>query len=437
MTVVYYVLFSMLEYLSVIFYRFPFQVFSMDKEIFICYDQSQRPAVGEKMTDEIELTILMPCLNEEETIGACISKAQQFLKNYQIAGEILIADNASTDKSAEIAQKMGARVVHVEKKGYGSALICGTQNARGKYVIMGDADDSYDFLHLEGFVEKLRAGYDLVMGDRFAGGIEKGAMPWLHKYVGNPILSAIGRLFFNSKIKDFHCGLRGYNKKSIEKLGLQTAGMEYASEMVVKAELYHLKITQIPTVLRKDGRSHKPHLRSFRDGWRHLKFLYIYTPDWLYLYPGIFLTICGGIGSMFLLAGPVQIGDVVFSIHTLLYCIFAAIIGVNIILLFLFSKIYASTNNFLPVSRFTEKMIHIKEDYFIFGGILLFVIGFAVGLTALSAWSETGYHNLVPEKMVRLVLLSAFLMEIGLQFAFSGFFIGILKINNIKKPPVR
>ena len=237
----------------------------------------------------MELTILLPCLNEVETIAVCIRKAKQFLSENGVDGEVLVSDNGSVDGSQQIALQEGARVVHAPVRGYGGALITGCQEARGRYVIMGDADDSYDFLHLMPFLEKLREGFDLVMGNRFAGGIEEGAMPWSHRHIGNPILSFIGRVFFHSRIRDFHCGLRGYNRKSMLSLELQTTGMEYASEMVVKAELNGLKIAEVPTTLKKDGRSRPPHLRSFRDGWRHLKFLLMYAPNWLFLYPGIVL----------------------------------------------------------------------------------------------------------------------------------------------------
>ena len=239
----------------------------------------------------MELTILMPCLNEAETLEVCIQKARTYLEKSGVEGEILIADNGSTDGSQDIARRCGARVVDVAERGYGAALIGGCNAAQGKYVIMGDADDSYDFLHLDPFVEKLREGYDLVMGNRFKGGIEPGAMPPLHRYLGNPVLSFIGRLFYPSDIGDFHCGLRGYNRESILKLGLQTTGMEYASEMVVKATLYKLKITEVPTTLKKDGRSHAPHLRSFRDGWRHLKFLLMHSPNSGYSYDAVRLCI--------------------------------------------------------------------------------------------------------------------------------------------------
>ena len=234
------------------------------------------------MTEKTELTILMPCLNEEETIGLCIRKALSFLEQHQIKGEVLIADNGSTDQSRDIARRLGARVVNVEEKGYGSALLGGIRAAKGQYIIMGDSDDSYDFLNLMPFVSKLREGYDLVMGNRFKGGIEKGAMPFLHRYLGNPVLTFIGRLFFRIGISDFHCGLRGFRRESILAIGLNTPGMEFASEMVVKSALSGLKIAEVPTTLSPDGRSRPPHLNTWRDGWRHLRFLLIYSPRWMF-----------------------------------------------------------------------------------------------------------------------------------------------------------
>lgn len=236
----------------------------------------------------IELSIVMPCLNEEETLAVCIDKAKQFLLESKIVGEIIIADNGSTDNSLEIARQKNARIIHVEAKGYGNALKSGIAAALGKYVIMGDSDDSYDFYALAPFVEKLREGYDLVMGNRFKGGIMKGAMPFKNRYLGNPVLSFVGRLFFSIKIGDFHCGLRGFSKEAVQKMDLRTTGMEFASEMVVKASLHKMKITEVPTILHPDGRSRPPHLKPWRDGWRHLRFLLLYSPAWLFLYPGVF-----------------------------------------------------------------------------------------------------------------------------------------------------
>lgn len=376
-----------------------------------------------------ELTILMPCLNEAETLAVCIRKARTFLDESGVDGEILISDNGSTDGSQDIAIKEGARVVSTDIKGYGSALINGCENAYGKYVIMGDADDSYDFLHLMPFVEKLREGYDLVMGNRFSGGIEKGAMPWSHRYIGNPILSFIGRLFFKSSIKDFHCGLRGYNRESILALNLHTTGMEYASEMVVMSELSNYKITEVPTTLKKDGRSRAPHLRSFRDGWRHLKFLFMYSPNWLFFYPGLVLLAIGILGSAFLLGGAVHLYNINFGIHTLLFCMFFIIIGFNIMDMFWLVRIYAYNHDFLPKSAISDPNGKFRGDVFIFGGIFFIILGIVLSIIALATWERKDFGNLVPEEMMRLVIPAVTSVTVGVQAFFSGFFMEILKIR--------
>ena len=377
----------------------------------------------------MELTILMPCLNEAETLAICIKKARTFLDSYGVDGEVLISDNGSTDSSREIAEANGARVVNAPIRGYGGALITGCQEAKGKYVIMGDADDSYDFLHLMPFLEKLREGYDLVMGNRFAGGIEDGAMPWSHRYVGNPVLSFVGRMFFKSKIKDFHCGLRGYNREAILQLNLQTSGMEYASEMVVKSELNGLKIAEVPTTLSKDGRSKPPHLRSFRDGWRHLKFLLMYAPNWLFLYPGMFLLVGGVIGSIVLLGADLNLFDITFSINTLLYFMFFIILGFNIISMFFIVKIYAFNHEFLP-KREVNWNKKLDEDSFIFGGIIPVLIGIILSVIALTSWGDTGFGQLNPETIMRLTIPAVTLIAIGVQSIFTGFIIGIMKVKS-------
>ncbi|MCR4754874.1 MAG: glycosyltransferase family 2 protein [Lachnospiraceae bacterium] len=377
----------------------------------------------------MELTILMPCLNEAETLEICIRKASSFLEKNNIDGEVLISDNGSTDGSPDIAKACGARVVHAAKKGYGSALITGCEEAYGKYVIMGDADDSYDFVNLMPFVEKLREGYDLVMGNRFKGGIEKGAMPWSHRYIGNPVLSFIGRWFFKSKIGDFHCGLRGYNRESILKLGLHTTGMEYASEMVVMAELSHLKIAEVPTTLKKDGRSHPPHLRSFRDGWRHLKFLFMYSPKWLFLFPGIVLILIGILVGVPLIIGDMQIGSVTFSIHTLLYCMMALIVGITMVYFYIFTKLYAARSSFLPLDKATDRLDSIVEDRGMLIGVILFLIGLGSSIYAFVFWKNSGYGDMNPELLMRFILPATTLIEIGIETIFASFFIGILKID--------
>ena len=376
----------------------------------------------------MELTILMPCLNEEETLAICINKAKTFLIDNDIDGEILIADNGSTDSSKDIAIDNGARVINVDRKGYGSALIAGCNAAKGKYVIMGDADDSYDFTNLMPFVEKLREGYDLVMGNRFKGGIEPGAMPSLHKYIGNPILSFIGRLLYSSKIGDFHCGLRGYNKESIQKLNLHTTGMEYASEMVVSAEIANLKIIEVPTTLSKDGRSRPPHLRSWSDGWRHLKFLFMYTPTWLFLLPGILFTVVGLIINILLFDTDRQIFNINFSIQTLLYGSAFIIMGINIILLFFIMRIYAENNItvYMLNPKWTKKL---NENYIIFIGAVLFILGIICSILAMYIWKRANYGDLFPMYSMRFVIPAITGISTGIMMTLSGFIIGLFKLN--------
>ena len=376
----------------------------------------------------MELTILMPCLNEAETLAICIRKAKKFLSENNIDGEVLISDNGSTDGSQDIAKAEGARVVSTDIKGYGSALINGTKNAYGKYVIMGDADDSYDFLHLMPFVEKLREGYDLVMGDRFAGGISEGAMPWSHKYIGNPVLSFIGRLFYKSKIRDFHCGLRGYNRESMLNLRLQTTGMEYASEMVVKSELNGLKIAEVPTTLSKDGRSRPPHLRSFRDGWRHLKFLLMYAPNWLLLYPGFIFLILGLVLGGIIVVDKITINNINFSIHTLLYCACLIIIGLSILQMYLIVKVYAYNHNFLPKKQ-TDWNHKIREDRIIAIGAGIVILGIVLSIIAVETWKASSMGDLNAEQTMRIVIPAVLCLIVGFQSIFTGFMVGVMKIR--------
>ena len=380
---------------------------------------------------EIELTILMPCLNEEVTLERCIKKAKKFIDKNKIKGEILIADNGSTDNSIAIVKKNGARVINVLEKGYGSALISGMNNANGKYVIMGDSDDSYDFLHLELFVEKLREGYDLVIGNRFAGGIEKGAMPFLHKYVGNPVLSFLGRLFYNSKIRDFHCGLRGYNKEKIKGLNLKCQGMEYASEMIVKAELKRLKIAEVPTTLKKDGRNRKPHLRTFRDGFRHLKFLLINAPNWLFLVPGLFLIIVGLIGFLLLLNGQFFISDnLSLGIHSMLYCSSFIIIGFNLCLFFILNKIYSYNIGFIDyMDKITNRIVKIPTNVMILIGLFLILVGFGISIYSLITWQSLSFGDLEPAKFMLKVIPANILLVLGTEILGSSILINTMSIK--------
>ncbi len=380
--------------------------------------------------EECELTILMPCLNEAETLEICIKKALKFLNDNKVNGEVLIADNGSTDGSPNIAIKSGANVVHVPEKGYGSALIGGTKAARGKYIIMGDADDSYDFLNLMPFLEKLREGYDLVMGNRFKGGIAKGAMPPLHKYLGNPVLSSIGRIFYSSSIGDFHCGLRGYNKESFLALNLNTPGMEYASEMVVKATLNKFKITEVPTTLSPDGRSRPPHLRSWHDGWRHLRFLLLYSPKWLFFYPGLFLIILGTISTIVLSIEPISINNVVFDINTLLYSAGAVLIGFQVVIFALITNIYAINSKYIPVpDKLMTRLNRFTVERGLVLGLLMFLFGFILAIVSVVLWKQNNFGNLDPRFTMRITIPSFILMVCGIEFIFSSFLMGVLNIK--------
>src|SRR5688572_2648771 len=371
----------------------------------------------------------MPCLNEAETLGTCIKKALGYLERAGIRGEVIVGDNGSTDGSQDIARRAGARVVDVPRKGYGAALMGAITGARGRYVIMGDSDDSYDFSNLDPFVEKLRAGYDLVMGNRFKGGIKPGAMPPLHKYLGNPVLSFIGRLFFKSDIGDFHCGLRGFRQDIVKVLGLQTTGMEFASEMVVKATLFKLKIAEVPTTLSPDGRSRPPHLRTWRDGWRHLRFLLIFSPRWLYMIPGITLTVLGLVVGGMIVHGPKQIAGIGFDTNTLLYAGTAVVIGFQAILFGLLTRIYGMQMGFLPekkvLARFTVGSTLEKG---LVVGLVLFLLGVGGAVYALFVWRDAGFRALDYPDILRIVIPSVVAIIVGFQVALASFFMSVLAI---------
>src|SRR5215211_515840 len=377
-----------------------------------------------------ELSILMPCLNEAETLGTCIRKAQQALADLDVAGEVVVADNGSTDGSPEIAASLGARVIHVAEKGYGSALLGGINAARGKYIIMGDADDSYDFTNLGPFLENLRAGYDLVMGNRFKGGIAPQAMPALHRYIGNPVLTGIGRLFFRSSCGDFHCGLRGFSKAAIQRLDLRTTGMEFASETIVKASLHGLRITEVPTTLSIHGRSRPPHLRSWRDGWRHLRFLLLYSPRWLFLYPGLLLMLVGTIVSGWLLVGPRVVDGITLDVHTFLYAAIAIVLGYQTVIFAVFTKVFAITEGLLPEDpRLKTLFRYIRLETGILAGVLLLATGIGLSIYALSFWSATSFGPLDPSRTLRLVIPAVTLIALGLQTVLSSFFLSILGLE--------
>lgn len=385
-----------------------------------------------KNSTSYELSIVMPCLNEAETLAVCIRKAKQFLEKANISGEVVIADNGSTDGSQKIAEENGARVIHVPTKGYGAALIGGINSSQGKYIIMGDADDSYDFSSLSLFVEKLRGGYELVMGNRFKGGIMPNAMPPLHKYLGNPVLSGIGRLFFRVPIGDFHCGLRGFSKEAILKLDLHTSGMEFASEMVVKATLHKLKITEVPIILHKDGRSRPPHLRSWRDGWRHLRFLLMYSPRWLFLYPGIFMILIGIIITGLLLPAPLVIKGVTFDIHTLLLANVLIMLGTQIVAFALLAKQYAIKHQLLPKhTNFISLFDKISLETYLITGLCSVTIGLSGIVYSVIIWGSYNFGDLSTENMMRLLVPSITFLAVGLQIIFASFFKSIIDLKTI------
>jgi glycosyltransferase involved in cell wall biosynthesis len=383
---------------------------------------------------ELTVTILMPCLNEAETLAFCVRQAVAALHDNSIAnniaGEVLVADNGSTDGSQKIAIDEGARVVNVPTRGYGAALIAGIEAARGKYVLMADADASYHFEHLPRFLPKLEEGYDLVMGNRFSGSIEPGAMPPLHRYLGNPVLSAIGRIFFRIPVRDFHCGLRAFRRDSILSLNLRTTGMEFASEMVVKSSLAGLRMTEVPTTLSPDGRSRPPHLRSWRDGWRHLRFLLLFSPRWLFLYPGMITFFVGLLISLWLLPGPQTIGRWTFDVDTLTYSLGLVLIGAHISVFAVSARVFGTQEGFLPPNPKFERIFNYinLEVGLIFGGTLL-LIGLVILGYAIHIWHGADFGDLSPQRMLRLTLPSATCFMLGVEAIFGSFFLSLLGMN--------
>ncbi len=380
----------------------------------------------------LELSVVLPCLNEERTLATCIQKARLSLNKHGIAGEIIIADNGSTDQSLEIALAHGARVVNVREKGYGNALKGGFAAAQGKYILMADADDSYELDNLMPFVEKLREGYDLVMGNRFKGGILPGAMPWHHRYIGNPVLSFIGKLFFHSPANDFHCGIRGFTKAAIEQINPRTTGMEFASEIVIKASILGLKVCEVPTLLFPDGRDRPPHLRSFRDGWRHLRFLLLYSPAWLFLYPGLFLLAAGGLLSLLLFFGPVNIGFRYIDFHTFIAAGSLSYLGLNMVSFAAITRVYAYQSGLLPNQpRFFTLFRYISLEKGLLAGGLLVLAGLILLVRALllsDNFAQIGFDN-----SVRLVFGGALALVSGAQVIFTSFVLSMLGMRTSGK----
>jgi glycosyltransferase involved in cell wall biosynthesis len=378
----------------------------------------------------LELTILMPCLNEAETVGTCVRKARGFLERTGIDGEVLVADNGSSDGSPELAREAGARIVPIAVKGYGSALLGGIEAARGRFVIMADADDSYDFSRLDAFVEGLRAGNTMVIGHRFRGGIRPGAMPPLHRYLGNPVLSFIGRLFFSSRIGDFHCGLRGVERAAALRLGLHAPGMEFASEMIVKATLAGWRIAEVPTVLSPAGRSRPPHLRSWRDGWRHLRFLLLMSPRWLMLYPGIALIVAGTAAELLILRGPIVIGGVGFDIHTMLYAAGATVLGVQLVLFSLVARTVGVLKKLLPMTPSLARFLRVFTlERGILLGLSLGLAGFTLAVYSVASWAHARLAALDPVTMMRVAIPSVSLMLAGAEIVFASFLLSLIDVR--------
>ena len=386
---------------------------------------------AENKVESVELSIVMPCLNEAATVGTCVQKARTCMDRLAISGEVVVADNGSTDGSQEIARAAGARVVPVAARGYGAALRGGIAAARGRYVIMGDADDSYDFSRLDLFVAKLREGFELVMGNRFRGGIFPGAMPLLHRYLGNPVLSFLGRLFFRTDIGDFHCGLRGFNRAAIERVGLATKGMEFASEMIVKSALAGLRIAEVPTTLAPDGRGRPPHLRTWRDGWRHLRFLLVFSPRWLFLYPGFTFLTAGVALQAILFRGGIHIGAIGLDIHTMLYSAALTIIGVQMVWFAVFAKVYGVAVGILPRDPILEGIL---EKFTLERGLLIGLGLVAGGITlsvgAIYQWAHASYGEINPRDVMRIAIPSVSMMIAGTEFVLASFFLSILRAEH-------
>lgn len=385
---------------------------------------------GGGQTDSLEVSIVMPCLNEAETLETCIRKAQTSIQKHGLSAEVIVADNGSTDGSQEIAKRCEARLVSVVERGYGTALMGGIEAAHGKYIIMGDADDSYDFSNIYPFVEKLREGYDFVMGTRLKGKIMPGAMPWKNRWVGTPVLTGIGKLFFRCPASDFNCGLRGFSKDAYRVMDLRTTGMEFASEMIVKATLKQMRITEVPIILYQDGRSRPPHLHPWRDGWRHLRFLLLYSPRWLFLSPGIMLFFLGLLIFALLLPGSQSVAGIVFDVHTLLVGGLACILGFQLVSFAVFAKIFAVSEGLLPEDPFLHRAFRFitLEVGLIIGGALT-LMGLGLLIWSLVYWGQRGFGPLDYVRSMRLVIPATTLLALGVLVAFSSFFLSFLGLR--------
>jgi glycosyltransferase involved in cell wall biosynthesis len=380
----------------------------------------------------IELSVVIPCLNEVRSLGKRVRQAQEVLREAGVVGEVIVADNGSTDGSAESAEEAGARVVRVPARGYGNAIMAGVAAAQGKFVLIADADESHDLTHIPRFLAELRRGQDLVMGNRFRGGITKGAMPLLHQYLGNPVLTGLGRLFFKSRCGDFHCGMRGFRKECFERMDVRSTGMEFASEMVVKATLLRMKVSEVATIQLPDGRDRPPHLRTWQDGWRHLRFLLMYSPRWLFLYPGALLILLGVAGGAWLLAGPRAIYDVAFDAWTLAYAFAAVLVGFQFLAFAVFTKVFAISEGLLPDDpRLSRMFRYITLETGLAAGAILLAAGVCGTIIAIVkvALGSAGLDQMLPA-----ALSSAFSLGLGVEVICSSFFLSILGLRRRSAP---
>lgn len=384
---------------------------------------------------EFEVSVVMPCLNEERTLAHCIDTIQKSLAESSLLGEIIVADNGSQDRSKEIAMQRGARLVLVAERGYGNALRGGIAAARGRYIVFGDADESYDFADVPRFVNKLREGHELVMGNRFAGKIQDGAMPWLHRYLGNPVLSAIGRLFFKVKVGDFHCGLRGLSKLAYERMELRSTGMEFATEIIIKASILGLRVGEIPIELRPDGRDRPPHLRTWRDGWRHLRFMMLMCPRWLFWWPGILIFLVSFSLALILELGALIVGPMRFSIHTLLVAGAGMIVAVQLLTFAVYTEQLAALIGLQKVEHRKRSVWSLELGLAV--GLGLIMLGIGILMWTTMAWSRTGFGSLDPELTMRSVIPAVLCIIHGSQLTFGSFFLGFLNLakSQLAKPP--
>ncbi len=396
--------------------------------------EAERPAAdASAQPDGYGVSVVMPCLNEAESLAPCVKAAKAAIERAGIRGEVIVADNGSTDGSQELAESLGARVVHVKARGYGSALQGGFAAARGKYILMGDADGSYDFGHLDRFLEKLDAGADLVMGNRFGGGIARGAMPPLHRYFGNPGLSWLGRLFFKAPVSDFYCGLRAFRRDALSTLNLQSPGMELGVEMVAKAALYHLRVAEVPTTLSPDLRSRPPHLRTWRDGWRTLRFYLLFSPRWLFFYPGLILIALGIVLSIAVLPGPLNIIGARLDVHTLLFAGAAIVVGFQAVVFAVLARVYAAAQGFLPDSGLVRRARTLFSlEAGLLAGALLLLASATLAVITFVRWEGSSFKHLDYVDSLRIAIPAAVTLMLGVQTILSSFFLSVLGIKQVQ-----